>query len=341
MSEHVILCQPLISEHDAKAAHALLLRFCCAFETSYGAYAVTPNMHLHTHLLECILDYGPIYSFWLFSFERYNGLLGSYHTNQRSVEMQVMRKFLLDLKVQELVSTEPFDTSLQHLLRNLLERKQVGSAQGTHELYTQSESASNVHLPQQQISPSADYLNLTRITCVPPYTMEMINPDSVEYLKQAYSTVLPNINLSQVPSLYQCYREIEVGGERIGSTRSRLDRSCFIQAHWVQVGGQINTPPTEFCLRPGIIDYFCQQRLLVGSSSQSVLMACVRWLQPHPSRSLFGSPHEVWSYNVFEPYGPASYMPIQRVHNQFVSCKIELSGEHVLVVCPLPRKIYM
>ena len=33
-------------------------------------------MHLHTHITDCILDYGPVYSFWLYSFERYNGILG-------------------------------------------------------------------------------------------------------------------------------------------------------------------------------------------------------------------------------------------------------------------------
>ena len=40
-----------------------------------GQEYVTPNMHLHGHLIERLFDYGPIYSFWLFSFERFNGLL--------------------------------------------------------------------------------------------------------------------------------------------------------------------------------------------------------------------------------------------------------------------------
>ena len=41
---------------------------------------------------------------------------------------------------------------------------------------------------------------------------------------------------------------------------------------------------------------------------------------------------------MFEPYGPASFMQIQRIHNQSVSCKVELNTELVLVVCPLPKK---
>ena len=41
------------------------------------------NMHLHLHLAECIVDYGPVYAFWCFAFERMNGVLGSYHTNNQ------------------------------------------------------------------------------------------------------------------------------------------------------------------------------------------------------------------------------------------------------------------
>ena len=40
-------------------------------------------MYLHFQLYDCILDYGPIYSFWCFAFERYNGMLGSYPTNSQ------------------------------------------------------------------------------------------------------------------------------------------------------------------------------------------------------------------------------------------------------------------
>ena len=40
------------------------------------------------------MDYGPSHAFWCFSFERYNGLLGSFHTNQKAIEPQIMRKFI-------------------------------------------------------------------------------------------------------------------------------------------------------------------------------------------------------------------------------------------------------
>jgi len=33
----------------------------------------TPNMHMHLHIKDYLLDYNPLYSFWCFSFERLNG----------------------------------------------------------------------------------------------------------------------------------------------------------------------------------------------------------------------------------------------------------------------------
>jgi len=69
------------------------MQICKSYERLYGRGFVTPNIHLHAHLAECMFDYGPIYSFWLFSFERYNGLLGNMPTNRKNIELQFMNRF--------------------------------------------------------------------------------------------------------------------------------------------------------------------------------------------------------------------------------------------------------
>jgi len=53
-------------------------------------------MHLHEHIAQCVKDYGSIYGFWLFSFERYNGLLEMYSTNNRDIAVQLMRIFIYE-----------------------------------------------------------------------------------------------------------------------------------------------------------------------------------------------------------------------------------------------------
>ena len=90
------LCNRVITKTDLQIADNYLMKFCSEFENIYGKDRVTPNMHLHGHLVDCMNDFGPVYSFWLFSFERYNGLLGSIPSNKKSIEMQIMNRFCRD-----------------------------------------------------------------------------------------------------------------------------------------------------------------------------------------------------------------------------------------------------
>ena len=115
----VLFCTSVITEGKARLAHTYIIQFCKGFEKLYGSEKVTPNMHLHTHTLDCILDYGPVYSFWLFSFERYNGLLGDYITNQRSPEIQ-LRKFIGDQLVKEIPLSKLFEVNFKPIFDKLM-----------------------------------------------------------------------------------------------------------------------------------------------------------------------------------------------------------------------------
>lgn len=94
---YVLACRllnlPVLTDVLIRKADLLLLNFCRRVEALYGKTAVTPNMHLHCHLAGCIEDYGPIFGFWLFSFERYNGMLGGFPNNQKHIEVQLLQRF--------------------------------------------------------------------------------------------------------------------------------------------------------------------------------------------------------------------------------------------------------
>ena len=42
-------------------------------------------MHLMAHLTDCIYDHGPVYAFWLYAFERMNGILGAFQTSNKDI----------------------------------------------------------------------------------------------------------------------------------------------------------------------------------------------------------------------------------------------------------------
>lgn len=96
-SKFIRACQILTRQRlpiaDLDRAHDLLKEYCHGLETLSGITSVTINHHLNLHLRECILDYGPLFAIWLFSFERYNGTLGNYNNNHLTVEATMMRRF--------------------------------------------------------------------------------------------------------------------------------------------------------------------------------------------------------------------------------------------------------
>lgn len=44
-------------------ADKLMMKNCIMFEEVFGHGCVTPNMHLHANLCECVEDIGPVFSF--------------------------------------------------------------------------------------------------------------------------------------------------------------------------------------------------------------------------------------------------------------------------------------
>lgn len=100
------LCQSVISRTDLDIADGLILKFCKSVEALYGKHVITPNMHLH--LKEITIDHRPVTSFWFFSFERFNGILGSTTTEKGSVELQLMRKLLISRQLKDMKLPDPY-----------------------------------------------------------------------------------------------------------------------------------------------------------------------------------------------------------------------------------------
>lgn len=153
-------------------------------------------MHLHTHLIDCILDYGPVYSFWLFSFERYNGIIGEYGTNQRSVEIQLMRKFTANQFVKDL----PLPIKFQEYFKPVMERL-VSRQTGSLREYCSNEeniSGNVITLSILSVGPvrkgptwSAED---SSFVCCGPHYRDCLGEESLPYLKECYSNMFDNVD---------------------------------------------------------------------------------------------------------------------------------------------------
>ena len=71
-----LLVGQIINYNELNEAHERLLKVATLIEENYGPERITPNLHLCLHIADCCQDYGPLYSFWYYSFKRMNGILG-------------------------------------------------------------------------------------------------------------------------------------------------------------------------------------------------------------------------------------------------------------------------
>src|SRR5256884_4714020 len=112
----LLFCR-IIDNNMLSQAHDRLLQVAKLIEENYGPKSITPNIHLLLHITDCCKDYGPLYSFWYYSFERMNRLLGkllimliymknilkyffllfligSYPSSGRNIEPELLRKIV-------------------------------------------------------------------------------------------------------------------------------------------------------------------------------------------------------------------------------------------------------
>ncbi|HJY10136.1 MAG TPA: hypothetical protein VJ250_04250, partial [Nitrososphaeraceae archaeon] len=130
LTHFVRVCKILVSRimqiDLMKEAHQRLIEIVKLIEEHYGRDKITPNLHLSLHLCECSYDFGPLYTFWCFSFERMNGILGTaifhffyYRTltnflinilgslpnSHRQIELELMCRLTNNIKIESIISS--------------------------------------------------------------------------------------------------------------------------------------------------------------------------------------------------------------------------------------------
>jgi len=60
-------------------------------------------------------------------------------------------------------------------------------------------------------------------------------------------------------------------------------------------------------------------------------LAKVSWFEEHPKKSSLIEPIEVWCSNFFVPMGPASFMPVMRIHRFCIAFPMEIDRDWPLI----------
>ena len=323
-----IYCSSVLTLDDIAIADGLMKSFFTAAESLYGPSFITINSHLHLHLQNVFTDYGPCYGFWLFSFERYNGMLGKYHTNQLSIEIQLMRRFIETMHIRSIVNTDTVAPEHLFVFKDLLGTNSGGSANET--LFGQT----------TYLGRNANSLqNCVDVKLLPPFTVHHFDSISHSNLRICYQSFLPDVDLLEVPQLCQKYKSAVWWSQRINSSVYPKKALTCIQAYWIGEDGAISNDSSELCA--GRVEYFFSQRLLVGNDYIDINMAHVKWFQEHNARKEYLNPVEIWCSGLFKPFGPASFIPVEKIQEVCITCDISMNGEVVTAINPIKKKVFL
>ena len=270
-----LLCKHKLSLTKIELADILLLQFCKRVQQLYGTSAITPNIHLHCHLKNVLLDYGPVHEFWLFYFERYNGFLGNQSTNNREIEVQLMKQFMKNSFVQSITFPEEYKTQFSAFVTT---EKSIGSV-GETSMVTQV---------------AADYY--TSLTLPFKYTKDGFDLETVGLLKLLLGKVsLHHVvdNDINVNTIFLKYSSITISGKEYSSSIKQRKGPCIMQALWKEelYGTMPTVLPESYLpgsnIRPVKVHYYAKVFYSVGPSKSSSLFAFVSWLLPHSHRYYF------------------------------------------------------
>lgn len=229
----VLISKRFINKSEVRSADILLLNFCRRFESLYGKEACTPNMHLHLHLKDTLMNFGPSHAFWCFPFERYNGLLGSYHTNRKSIETQVMKRFCLEQAVHSM------DLPMENMFLQLLPAN--SNDEDTIPTIDINTSLRALSLSVEQLDDISSFVLDKSVSPLPPYTEQILDAEYVELLSTLYSELYPDKMFSQILPCVQRYGRVTLFNEIIGSClRGRNNKkSSVIMAYWPSSGATL------------------------------------------------------------------------------------------------------
>ncbi|EIE87366.1 hypothetical protein RO3G_12077 [Rhizopus delemar RA 99-880] len=120
---------PVVTTKEIHAAHSLFKTFGKTCARLYGKESITPNMHMHMHLKECFLDFGPSYAFWLYGFERLNGDVKKININYKTgFETTYVTMLTQIIHTQDLIHSLPtlINTNNQGMLLLINFIKEIG-----------------------------------------------------------------------------------------------------------------------------------------------------------------------------------------------------------------------
>jgi hypothetical protein len=359
LTHFVRICSLLVNriqELDSmQEANRRLIEIVKLIETNYGRDKITSNLHLSLHLYDCSFDYGPLYAFWCFSFERMNGILGSLPNSNRKIEPELMRRLMFDSQVESVISSSGVEMKGLELLGK---RPSIGSLSVTDEF-----SSDEMHrfwmnsqdIQASQVSGSEDFPGEF---LKPSFNNTILSSEMLDLMVEYYlatyelfgfrkpfskgsdDDIVIRVKMNQ-------FGRCRIGSEVFGSSISiRHAKSSYILAKFITNDGTVD------CY-PGQVQYYFTHTIDLPNGPAEHFLAYVRWYQPVASPNVryhFSANDDDKTCNVelwnteFYPISRDCIIPVHHILGRFVPVNYRIStrrnAKEYLAINPVNRKYH-
>ena len=187
-----------------------------------------------------------VYGFWCFSFERYNGILGSLHVNNHQIEVQLMRKFLERHQLGSMSWPGEFSGFREMLSAtdkgSLALTKKNNLSPGEYKESTMLKGYTGVNLF------NLSFVDKHFVQVLPPFKEVYMADDEVDALTKMYSFLHKEDSIVYVPKFTRQFSQLKLYDQKLDSRYSRSERSACVLARWYGANG-LDTQSKD--LRPG------------------------------------------------------------------------------------------
>ncbi|KAI9243078.1 hypothetical protein BDA99DRAFT_566901 [Phascolomyces articulosus] len=273
-------------------------------------------------------DFSVMPAIWCYSFERYNGILGSIDTNNKGTfEVTVLNRFLESVHLTDYV-------------------RRLAPSMGGEETLFLHELANNTGTTTTTAQlESADAMDIEEVVKDPQYMMDAtgLEPilESTILDKNPKTLFMSRVHYQYLLEYYQNWENrkftmLKLHGQKYQSLEAATSRGSHIQAmFWDSTEENINNPAAEPSFYAGQVLYYFQHDLATKGTHT---FAMVQYYGKIAYQPLINAGVEVWN-DEFDPLTFQSVLPISRIYAPFAVRKYK--DENKIVAIPLEAKFYI
>ena len=265
-------------------------------------------------------------------------MLGSYHTNNREIEPQILNKFCQNQAVHGL------DVSLDETFNAVLPNSYTCS----HKEVVHADSLHLMHMSWAHLSSIDSFAWKSSDAIIPlsPFYENVFDNEFAQQLQKVYEQLYPGRNITHIPRFFKKFGHVLIAGELIGSDMRGSNSRCssVVMAFWPNRGSSLNNIDYT-TMRVGVVQYFLHHTLSYCTDNETKqdehLFAYVRWKELHPCHDFYGVSATV-CVDMFHFYDACCFLPVQRIACRCacITMPVNLNTvtETVFIASPVPLK---